>query len=80
MKIAIIGYGKMGKLIEEAAIKRKHKVVTIDPIVKADFKTMLARLCQVPPLGTGSKCSSSHASSHRIDPHKWWRRPKEECA
>ena len=27
MRIAIIGYGKMGKMIEEIAIQRNHSVV-----------------------------------------------------
>ncbi|GHV95894.1 4-hydroxy-tetrahydrodipicolinate reductase [Spirochaetia bacterium] len=34
MNIAIIGYGKMGKMIEKAAIDGKHNIVTIvDPVV-----------------------------------------------
>jgi 4-hydroxy-tetrahydrodipicolinate reductase len=28
MKIALLGYGKMGKAIEQAAIERGHTVVT----------------------------------------------------
>ncbi|MBT6612997.1 MAG: 4-hydroxy-tetrahydrodipicolinate reductase, partial [Deltaproteobacteria bacterium] len=32
MKVSIIGYGKMGQLIEKAALERKVEVVsTIDP-------------------------------------------------
>ena len=27
MKIALIGYGKMGKAIEEIALQRKHEIV-----------------------------------------------------
>ncbi len=42
MKIAIIGYGKMGLIIERIAKERKHDVVTIDPIVEADFKEINA--------------------------------------
>ena len=38
MKIAIIGYGKMGKVIKSIAESRNHKVVTIDPSAPADFK------------------------------------------
>jgi len=35
MKIAIIGYGKMGKMVEQAAIAQGHKVTAIvDPLVK----------------------------------------------
>lgn len=31
MKIALLGYGKMGKIIEKIAISRKHEIVlTID--------------------------------------------------
>jgi 4-hydroxy-tetrahydrodipicolinate reductase len=36
MKIAIIGYGKMGKIIEEKAQSRGHQIVSVvDPLVKA---------------------------------------------
>jgi 4-hydroxy-tetrahydrodipicolinate reductase len=36
MKIAVIGYGKMGKIIEEKALNRGHRIVSIvDPLVKA---------------------------------------------
>lgn len=38
MKIAIIGYGKMGNMISKLAVERGHEVVTIDPVVEADFK------------------------------------------
>jgi len=35
MKIAIIGYGKMGKMVEQAAIAQGHTITTIvDPLVK----------------------------------------------
>ena len=27
MKIALLGYGKMGKAIEEIALKRNHKII-----------------------------------------------------
>jgi 4-hydroxy-tetrahydrodipicolinate reductase len=37
MNIAIIGYGKMGKLIEAHALERKHRVVAIvDPLVPVE--------------------------------------------
>ena len=29
MKIALIGYGKMGKMIEQIAISRGHEIVSI---------------------------------------------------
>ena len=32
MNIALFGYGKMGKLIEEIAIRRNHKIVTIKDV------------------------------------------------
>jgi 4-hydroxy-tetrahydrodipicolinate reductase len=33
MRIAIVGYGKMGHLVESAALKRAHEIVaTIDPV------------------------------------------------
>jgi len=40
MKICLVGYGKMGKMIEEIAIERKHEIVSIiDPKEeKANFK------------------------------------------
>ncbi|MBT4870163.1 MAG: 4-hydroxy-tetrahydrodipicolinate reductase [Candidatus Diapherotrites archaeon] len=38
MRIAIIGYGKMGNIIQTIAHERLHDVVTIDPMGKADFK------------------------------------------
>lgn len=39
MKLALIGYGKMGKAIETVALLRGHSVVKIDPISPgADFK------------------------------------------
>ncbi len=38
MKIALIGYGKMGKIIEELAISRSHEIVArIDPFNGEDF-------------------------------------------
>jgi 4-hydroxy-tetrahydrodipicolinate reductase len=38
MKIAIIGYGKMGKAIEEIAIAKGHEIVLkIDASTTADF-------------------------------------------
>ena len=33
MKIALIGYGKMGKAIEEIALQRGHKIVPCNYIV-----------------------------------------------
>lgn len=38
MKIAIVGYGRMGHELEQAAGTRKHEIVTIDPNSKADFR------------------------------------------
>jgi len=32
LRIALIGYGRMGKAIERVALERKHQLVTIDPI------------------------------------------------
>jgi 4-hydroxy-tetrahydrodipicolinate reductase len=38
MKIAILGYGKMGKLIEKSALERGHEIVSvIDSAEKSDF-------------------------------------------
>jgi 4-hydroxy-tetrahydrodipicolinate reductase len=39
LKLAIIGYGKMGKAVEQAALQRGHSVVKIDSFEpSADFK------------------------------------------
>jgi 4-hydroxy-tetrahydrodipicolinate reductase len=41
MNIAIIGYGKMGRLIESHALERKHRVAAIvDPFVPADISNV----------------------------------------
>lgn len=37
MKIAMVGYGRMGKEIEQVAKARGHDIVTIDTQCKADF-------------------------------------------
>ena len=42
MRIALIGYGKMGHAIKEIANERKHEIVTIDPNGVADFKDINA--------------------------------------
>ena len=34
MKIALIGYGKMGKMIEQIALSRGHEIVSIIDIDK----------------------------------------------
>lgn len=45
MKIGIVGYGKMGHIIESIAINKKFDIITVDPLhLKADFK----RLEEVP--------------------------------
>lgn len=41
MKIALIGYGKMGHAVETVALKRGHSVVSIDP-AKGTFKSISA--------------------------------------
>jgi 4-hydroxy-tetrahydrodipicolinate reductase len=38
MKIAIVGYGRMGHEIEKIAKERGDETITIDPKAKADFK------------------------------------------
>ncbi|MDR2951832.1 MAG: 4-hydroxy-tetrahydrodipicolinate reductase [Treponema sp.] len=41
MKIALIGYGKMGKMVEEAAISQGHSIAAIvDPVVNGFFKNI----------------------------------------
>ena len=40
MKIAIIGYGKMGKVIEQIALSRNHKIIAIiDSQIKTNGDT-----------------------------------------
>jgi 4-hydroxy-tetrahydrodipicolinate reductase len=44
LKIAIIGFGKMGVAVKKSATERGHSVVTIDPIVQgADFNEISAK-------------------------------------
>jgi len=44
MKIALIGYGKMGKAVEGIAKSRGHQIVKIDPLESgADFKEINAQ-------------------------------------
>ena len=37
MNIALLGYGKMGKLIEQIAIKRQHKIIAIKDIDRPEI-------------------------------------------
>ena len=56
MKIALIGYGKMGKTIEQIAIQRGHQIVSIIDINNAEdiyseaFKSSTRRLSLLPRL------------------------------
>ena len=48
MKIALIGYGKMGHLLEEVALSRGHEVVSIiDVDNRADFDSEAFRSADV---------------------------------
>ena len=48
MKIALIGYGKMGKMIESIAQSRGHEIVAIiDVDNRADFDTDAFRSAEV---------------------------------
>ena len=41
LKIALIGYGRMGKAVEQIALTRNHSIVRIDPVaVGANFKNI----------------------------------------
>ena len=42
MKIALVGYGKMGHMIEQAAKKAGHEVVTTIDVVAEDAKVKVA--------------------------------------
>ena len=54
MKIALIGYGKMGKTIEQIAIQRGHQIVSIIDINNAEdiyseaFRSATWRLSLLP--------------------------------
>ena len=48
MKIALIGYGKMGKTIEQIALQRGHQIVSIIDINNtADFESEAFRSADV---------------------------------
>lgn len=48
MKIALIGYGKMGRMIEQVALKRDHEIVSIiDTDNQEDFQSDAFRSAQV---------------------------------
>ena len=48
MKIALIGYGKMGKTIEQIALKRGHQIVSIIDINNTeDFESEAFRSADV---------------------------------
>ena len=43
MKIALIGYGKMGRMIEEIAVSRGHEIVSIIDIPSKGNKIRLLK-------------------------------------
>ena len=43
MKIALVGYGKMGHMLEQAAIRDGHEVVTTIDVVADDAKVKVAQ-------------------------------------
>ena len=48
MKIALIGYGKMGKEIEKIAISKGHEIIVrIDPLNGEDFNSPLFSLAEI---------------------------------
>jgi 4-hydroxy-tetrahydrodipicolinate reductase len=47
MKIALFGYGKMGKLIHEAACKKNHEIQLIDRQMTKTEKSKALRSCQL---------------------------------
>ena len=48
MKFALIGYGKMGRMIEQIALSRGHEIVcTIDVDNREDFSTEAFRSADV---------------------------------
>ena len=58
MKIALIGYGKMGKTIEQIAISRGHEIVSrIDIDNQEDFNSEEFKSADVAIEFTAPKCS-----------------------
>jgi len=45
MKIALLGYGKMGKEIEQIALQRGHSIVSILDIDTKNFNFKAAQCC-----------------------------------
>src|SRR5215472_15166712 len=46
MKIALFGYGKMGRMVEQAAVRKDHEVVcVVDPIAGSRGRLAEARVC-----------------------------------
>ena len=72
MKIALIGYGKMGKTIEQIAIQRGHQIVSIIDINNAEdiyseaFKSADAAIEFTTPASSGFKMWTPY-----IWPHGW---------
>ena len=61
MKIALVGYGKMGHMIEQAAKRAGHEVVTTIDVIADDAAVHLARL---PLLGLPSALHAQCIGSH----------------
>jgi 4-hydroxy-tetrahydrodipicolinate reductase len=52
MKIAIIGYGKMGKMVEQSAIAQGHTITAIvDPLVKEAGQSAVAQYHEISAAG-----------------------------
>ena len=65
MKIALIGYGKMGHAIEEAALSRGHEIVCrIDKDNQEDFDSVSFKSADV-------KEPSSRIPSAAVDNYRW---------
>lgn len=65
MNLALIGYGKMGRLIEEIALERGHKIVSVitsknrDDIKKPEFRTADAAIEFTSPAAAFENCKDA---------------------
>lgn len=47
MKIALLGYGKMGKVIEKIALERGHEIILITDNLQTDFDTAINTISEI---------------------------------
>ena len=67
MKIALIGYGKMGKEIEKIALGRGHEIVSIiDVDNQEDFESAAFKSADVAIDRKSTRLNSSHWNKSRM--------------